>query len=96
VWATAHQESFQKEVNPMKTILVNISNEDYEWLSGIAKQREMTVAGLIEEMVKDASERAEKETQYLLKSPKMRERLLKAMNSTKGIPYEIVREKLGI
>ena len=80
----------------MKTIPVNINNEDYEWLSGVAKQREMTVAGLIEEMVKDASERAEKETQFLLRSPKMRERLLKAMNSTEGIPYEIVREKLGI
>ena len=80
----------------MKTIPVNISNEDYEWLSIIAKQREMTVSQIIEEMIRDASARAEKETQYLLSQPKMRERLLKSMQSTEGIPYEVVREKLGI
>ena len=80
----------------MKTIPIQISNEDYEWLSIVAAQREMTVAAIIEEMVEAASARAEKETQYLLSQPKMRERLLKAMQNTEGIPYEIVREKLGI
>ena len=80
----------------MKTIPIQISNEDYEWLSLQAKQREMTVAQIIEEMVRDASESAEKETEYLLSDPKMRDRLLKSGKSTQGIPYEVVRKKLGV
>ena len=80
----------------MKTIPIQISNEDYEWLSLQAKQRAMTVAQIIEEMVSDASESAEKETEYLLNDPKMRDRLLKSGKSTKGIPYEVVRKKLGV
>jgi macrodomain Ter protein organizer (MatP/YcbG family) len=80
----------------MKTIPIQISNEDYEWLSLQAKQRGMTVAQIIEEMVGDASESAEKETEYLLSDPKMRDRLLKSGKSTKGIPYEVVRKKLGV
>ena len=80
----------------MKTIPIQISTEDYEWLSLQAEQRGMTVAQIIEEMVRDASESAEKETAYLLSDPKMRDRLLKSGKSTKGIPYEVVRKKLGI
>ncbi len=80
----------------MKMIPINVSNTDYEWLSVQAKQRKMTVATIIEEMVVDASQRADEETQYLLNDPKMRERLLTAKNCTEGIPYEVVREKLGI
>ena len=80
----------------MQTIPIQISNEDYEWLSVQAKQRGMTVAQIIEEMVRDASESAEKETEYLLSDPKMRNRLLKSGKSAKGIPYEVVRKKLGI
>ena len=56
----------------------------------------MTVAQIIEEMVREASESAEKETEYLLSDPKMKDRLLKSRNSTEEIPYEVVREKLGI
>ena len=80
----------------MKTIPVQISDEDHEWLASIAKQRKMTVAQLIEEMVQEASDRAEKETQYLLNEPKLKELLLKGMASTEGIPFEVVREKLGV
>ncbi len=80
----------------MKTIPIQISNEDYEWLSLQAKQREMPVAQIIEEMVRDASESAEKETEYLLSDPQMRGRLLKSGKSTKGIPYGVVRKKLGV
>jgi hypothetical protein len=80
----------------MKTIPIQISNEDYEWLSVQAKQRAMTVAQIIEEMVRDASESAEKETEYLLSDPKMKDRLLKSGKSVKGIPYEVVRKKLGV
>jgi macrodomain Ter protein organizer (MatP/YcbG family) len=80
----------------MKTIPIQISNEDYEWLSVQAKQRGMTVAQIIEEMVRDASESAEKETEYLLSDPKMKDRLLKSGKSVKGIPYEVVRKKLGV
>ena len=80
----------------MKTVPIQISNEDYEWLSVQAKQRAMTVAQIIEEMVRDASESAEKETEYLLSDPKMKDRLLKSGKSVKGIPYEVVRKKLGV
>ena len=80
----------------MKTIPIQISNEDYEWLSLQAKQREMPVAQIIEEMVSDASKSAEKETEYLLSKPKMRGRLLKSGKSTKRIPYGVVRKKLGV
>ena len=80
----------------MKTIPIQISNEDYEWLFLQAEQRGMTVAQIIEEMVSDASESAEKETEYLLSDSKMRDRLLKSGKSTKGIPYEVVRKKLGV
>ncbi|MCP4218458.1 MAG: prevent-host-death protein [bacterium] len=39
---------------------------------------------------------AEQETAYLLKSDKMRQRLSEAMKREDGIPFEVVREKLGI
>lgn len=39
---------------------------------------------------------SEKETAYLLKSEKMKERLLKAKKRRKGIGFEEAREKLGI
>ncbi len=39
---------------------------------------------------------AENETAYLLKSENMRKRLLDAMSRRETIPFEVVREKLGI
>lgn len=39
---------------------------------------------------------SEKETAYLLKSKKMRKRLLEAKNRRKGIPFEEALAKLGI
>lgn len=39
---------------------------------------------------------SESETAYLLKSEAMRKRLLEAMKRKQGIPFEQVREKLGI
>ncbi len=39
---------------------------------------------------------AEKETAYLVKSRKMKKRLLEAKNRRKGIPFEAALEKLGI
>ncbi len=39
---------------------------------------------------------SERETAYLDKSDAMKERLLKAKNRDEGIPFEVVREKLGI
>ena len=39
---------------------------------------------------------SEKETAYLLKSEKMKERLLKAQKRRKGIGFEEARERLGI
>jgi len=39
---------------------------------------------------------SERETAYLLKSGKMKDRLLAAMQRTDGTPLEVVVEKLGI
>ena len=39
---------------------------------------------------------SERETAYLMKSPAMRKRLLKAKHREEGVPFEVVREKLGI
>ena len=39
----------------MKTIPVNVSGADYEWLKVQADQRKMTVAPIIEELVRNAS-----------------------------------------
>jgi PHD/YefM family antitoxin component YafN of YafNO toxin-antitoxin module len=39
---------------------------------------------------------SEKETAYLLKSVKMKERILEARERREGMPFEDVREKLGI
>jgi antitoxin YefM len=39
---------------------------------------------------------SEQETAHLLKSEAMRQRLLAALERQEGIPFEVVREKLGI
>jgi PHD/YefM family antitoxin component YafN of YafNO toxin-antitoxin module len=39
---------------------------------------------------------SERETAYLLKSPAMKKRLLKARQRSTGVPFEAAREKLGI
>ena len=39
---------------------------------------------------------SERETAYLLKSEAMKQRLLQAKNRRDGIPFEVVRQKLGI
>lgn len=39
---------------------------------------------------------SERETAYLLKNEKMRQRLLAAMKRREGIPFEVALEKLGI
>ncbi|PYS20461.1 MAG: prevent-host-death protein [Acidobacteria bacterium] len=39
---------------------------------------------------------SEKETAYLLKSEEMKRRLLEARDRQDGIPFEEIREKLGI
>jgi len=38
---------------------------------------------------------SERETAYLLKSPAMKKRLLKAKQRSEGIQFEVAREKLG-
>ena len=40
--------------------------------------------------------RSEKETAYLLKSRKMKERLLEAKNRKEGIPFDEACKKLGV
>lgn len=39
---------------------------------------------------------SERETAYLLESEAMKKRLLEAKERQEGIPFEVVREKLGI
>jgi antitoxin YefM len=39
---------------------------------------------------------SERETAHLLRSETMRQRLLAALDRREGIPFEVVREKLGV
>lgn len=48
------KSAITKGVIKLKTIPININNADYEWLSVQAKQRKMTVATIVEEVIRDA------------------------------------------
>jgi hypothetical protein len=51
---------------------------------------------LIYHLVEELLDIERNDTEYLLSSEKMRERLLAARESSEGIPFEVVREELGI
>jgi hypothetical protein len=64
----------------------------YNWIDSLSPHQFDLIYHLVEEIVG----KQEDETAYLLSSNKMKDRLLTARESDEGIPYEVVREKLGI
>lgn len=76
----------------MKTATQKLSSTHVQYISdGRGKTTGVIVPiDLWQEMV------SERETAYLFSSEKMKERLRAAKNRQDGIPFEVVREKLGI
>ena len=64
----------------------------HNWIDKLPPHQLDLIYLLVEELVGDKPD----ETEYLLSSNKMKERLLAARDSGEGIPIEVVREKLGI
>jgi hypothetical protein len=64
----------------------------HQWIDKLPPRQLNLIYLLVEELI----ETEQDETEYLLSSNKMRERLLAARESGESIPYEVVREKLGI
>ncbi|MCA9980206.1 MAG: hypothetical protein KDD89_05220 [Anaerolineales bacterium] len=64
----------------------------HNWIDHLPPRQLELIYRLVEELVGEQPD----ETEYLLSSHKMKERLLSARASDEGIPLEAVREKLGI
>ncbi|MBX3056796.1 MAG: hypothetical protein KF770_10020 [Anaerolineae bacterium] len=64
----------------------------HHWIDKLPPRQFDLVYRLVEELIDDELD----ETDYLLSSDKMKERLLAARDSGEGIPIEVVREKVGI
>ena len=64
----------------------------HNWIDHLPPRQLELIYLLVEELVGEQQD----ETEYLLSSNKMKERLLAARESDEGIPIEAVREKLGI
>ena len=64
----------------------------HTWIDNLPPRQLELIYRLVEELVGKQQD----ETEYLLSSNKMKERLLAARESDEGIPIETVREKLGI
>ena len=64
----------------------------HNWIDNLPPRQLELIYNLVEELVGDEQD----ETEYLLSSNKMKERLLAARESEEGISIEAVREKLGI
>lgn len=64
----------------------------HHWIEKLPPRQFALIYHLVEEFIQSEYD----ETTYLLSSDKMKERLLAARESDEGIPYEVVREKLGI
>lgn len=64
----------------------------HQWIDQLPPRQFSLVYQLVEELVESDQD----ETEYLLSSSTMKERLLAAKQSREGIPIEVVREKLGI
>lgn len=64
----------------------------HHWINRLPPHQFDLVYRLVEELIDDELD----ETEYLLSSEKMKERLLAARISGEGIPIEVVREKVGI
>ena len=76
------------------TVQVNVQDRTQleRWIDKLSPPQ----FNIIYDFVKDLIEDEQDETEYLLSSNKMRERILAARESDQGISIEVVREKLGI
>lgn len=64
----------------------------HNWIDELPPRRFELVYRLVEELIEGEMD----ETDYLLSSRAMKERLLTARDSDEGLPIEVVREELGI
>ncbi len=64
----------------------------HHWIDNLPHRQLDLIYRLVEELVAEPQD----ETEYLLSSDKMKKRLLAARESNEGVPYEVVREELGI
>lgn len=64
----------------------------HHWIDKLPPRQFELVYRLVEEFVESQVD----ETEYLLSSETMKERLLAARDSDEGIPFEVVREELGV
>jgi hypothetical protein len=64
----------------------------HQWIDKLPPRQLTLIYHLVEELIENKQD----ETEYLLSSNKMKERLLAARESGEGIPVEVVREELGI
>ncbi len=64
----------------------------HHWIDNLPPNQLDLIYRLVAELVEGEQD----ETEYLLSSNAMRERILAARASDEGIPLEAVREKLGI
>ena len=64
----------------------------HNWIDELPPRRFELVYRLVEELVEGEMD----ETEYLLSSHSMKERLLAARDSDEGVSIEVIREELGI
>ncbi len=64
----------------------------HNWIDELPPRRFELVYRLVEELVEGEID----ETEYLLSSHSMKERLLAARDSDEGVSIEVIREELGI
>ncbi len=64
----------------------------HDWIDNLPPRQLELIYRLVEELIGEQQD----ETEYLLSSNKMKERLLAARESGEGISIEAAREKLGI
>lgn len=64
----------------------------HQWIDALPPRQLDLIYRLVEEFIEGEQD----ETEYLLSSNKMKERLLAVRESGDGIPFEVVREELGI
>jgi len=63
----------------------------HQWIDKLPPRQLSLIYHLVEELMKSKQD----ETEYLLSSNKMKERLLAARESGEGISIEVVHDKLG-
>jgi hypothetical protein len=67
-------------------------NRLHQWIDKLPPRQVNLVYRLVEELIESDQD----ETEYLLSSKVMKDRLLIARESSESVPFEAVREKLGI